>query len=83
MSDAGSARLPGWGRLAMVLVAVGVLASGCGGEDANPAPKAPIADVTKGRQPWDELYTVEVDGRECIVWDGDRAGGLSCDWSDR
>lgn len=27
------------------------------------------------------LYPVTVDGRECIVYDGANAGGLSCDWT--
>ncbi len=29
-----------------------------------------------------EVITVEVDGRKvpCVVWDGYRAGGITCDW---
>lgn len=29
-----------------------------------------------------EVVHVDVDGRQvpCVIWDGDRAGGVTCDW---
>ena len=39
------------------------------------------ADTTRATKIGRELYEYRLeDGTRCIIWDGNRAGGIACDW---
>lgn len=43
-------------------------------------PQAEVSPAAKTKR-GDEVYKVTVDGIDCIVYDGYRRGGISCDWT--
>lgn len=60
-----------------LMVTVQLTAVACGDDDVSGDSDRPV----ESRSDTDGYFFREtVDGIDCIVWDGYKAGGLSCDW---
>ncbi len=65
-------------KLIIVLAVASLLLGACGESGTAATPSQP--------GPWGSEFAVsvvDVNGRKvtCVVWDGYRAGGISCDWA--
>lgn len=67
--------------MASVVLAFGVILSGCGQNDSG-------TSVEEETPPYSKLYPTEVtmdDGHtvQCVMMEGYKSGGLSCDWDNQ
>lgn len=73
----------------LAIAAMAALALSACGEDfqTEDLPPTAVEQVTGSQTNRDAaddtFYVVQVEGRRCIVFDGYKAGGISCDWNDR
>lgn len=73
-----------------------VLLAACGGggtpdyyeeptAPSQPSTKiVPKTDWSKLKNDWNGYFAeYEINGVRCIIYDGDKAGGISCDWTEK